>query len=268
VHRILCVEDEPDLRAQIVEEIQDAGYETVEAANGAQGIEAVLQYEPDLIICDITMLVMNGYEMLMALRERYPQYAEISFVYLSALGERDRVIAGRQLGADEYLTKPIDYEVLLTSIESRLAQMDRINETKRQTLAKLVKTINAPGPGGDEDNGFQSMTVVVIDDGRTDVDEVCRLLALMGHGVVRITGGTNVFDQLDELTPDAVLVSYDSMALGSDQLARVVKMGRGVGFPTILLVPPSFSRMKAYETLGFSEFDEGDTAGSWLDTLN
>ena len=93
---ILCVEDEADIRGDITEELRDAGYETVEAANGREGLQAMTEHKPDLVLCDITMPVMNGYEMLTALRDDHPDFADLPFVFLSALaGPGDRSAGSR-----------------------------------------------------------------------------------------------------------------------------------------------------------------------------
>lgn len=128
--KVLCVEDEPRIRESIVAELIDAGYETVEASNGEEGIDAILEHDPDLVLCDITMPQKDGYELLTELREKHPQKSNIPFVFLSARANREHIIAGKRLGADDYLTKPIDFEVLLATVESRLRQVYRMEELR------------------------------------------------------------------------------------------------------------------------------------------
>ena len=128
--KVLCVEDEPRIRESIVAELVDAGYETVEAANGDEGMEAILEHDPDLVLCDITMPEKDGYELLTELRENHPQKSNTPFVFISARANREHIIAGKRLGADDYLTKPIDFEVLLATVESRLRQVNRMEELR------------------------------------------------------------------------------------------------------------------------------------------
>lgn len=123
---ILCIEDEPELREDIVEELEDANYTVLEAGDGEEGLEMILQHSPDLVLCDITMPRMNGLQLLEKVRNNYPLLAEMPFILLSALADRQRVIEGLRQGADAYLTKPIDFEHLLTRIETSLRQMQRI----------------------------------------------------------------------------------------------------------------------------------------------
>ncbi len=122
---ILCIDDEEPLRRLITAELRDAGFRTIEAADGRAGLAAIREHRPDLVLCDVNMPVMNGYELLSELRDHHPDLAEAPFVFLSALADRRDIIAGKRLGADDYLTKPVDMEVLVATVDSRLKQMQR-----------------------------------------------------------------------------------------------------------------------------------------------
>lgn len=118
---ILYIEDEADLRSLVVEELQEFGYETLEAANGVDGLHAILKHKPDLVLCDVTMPKMTGFELLSVLRKEHPEMASMPFMLLTALSGREDVVAGQKLGADDYLSKPVDFDLLMTTIRSRLA---------------------------------------------------------------------------------------------------------------------------------------------------
>jgi len=109
---VLYVEDELDLRADLAEELRDAGYETLEAANGQQGLDAILRFRPDLVICDVTMPGMNGIEMFHILRREHPSFDKTRFVFLSALEDVSSQIEDG-LRVDGYLTKPVDFHAVL-----------------------------------------------------------------------------------------------------------------------------------------------------------
>ena len=111
---ILCVEDEPALREDLLDELRDAGFEAVGAANGAEGLAEIERRRPDLVICDVTMPVMNGIEMLRALREGEPRLARTPVLFLSALEDVARLLPAG-LKAEGFLTKPVDYEVIVAS---------------------------------------------------------------------------------------------------------------------------------------------------------
>ena len=89
---ILCVEDEPDIRHDIVEELQDAGFATIESANGEEALLAIRKYKPDLVLCDIQMPVMSGPELLVAVKESQPEFSGIPFIFLSAFASQEDIV--------------------------------------------------------------------------------------------------------------------------------------------------------------------------------
>ena len=123
--KILCIEDDRETAALIAEELIDRGYAVTLAHDGGEGLAAILKIMPDLVLSDISMPVMSGFELLERLTELAPQFSKMPFVFLTALTDRDNELRGRQLGADDYVTKPIDFEVLATIISARLAGVAR-----------------------------------------------------------------------------------------------------------------------------------------------
>ena len=119
--RVLCVEDEDDLRADIVEELVDAGHQVFPAANGEDGLRAITEFCPDLIISDCLMPKMTGIELFRALHNRFPQFADTPFLFLSAHAEKSHVEEGLELGADAYLTKPVDFDQLIAVVNTLLS---------------------------------------------------------------------------------------------------------------------------------------------------
>ena len=139
--KILCVEDEELLLADIAEELQDEGYEVLTATNGKEAIE-LLKYETvDLVLCDIMMPLIDGPTTLKLVRERLPQHDEIPFIFLTAKATREDILAGKKMGVDDYLTKPIDYDLLLATIQTRLSQVTRIKETNESKLKRIYNAL-------------------------------------------------------------------------------------------------------------------------------
>ncbi|WP_244470376.1 response regulator transcription factor [Microvirga vignae] len=103
-----------------MEALNELGYTVNHAPDGEQGLATILSTRPDLVICDVRMPRMGGFEVLEKVAAAGPDFAEIPFVFLTALGDRDSELVGRKLGADDYLTKPIDFEILGAVIENRL----------------------------------------------------------------------------------------------------------------------------------------------------
>lgn len=132
--RILCVEDEPEILRDIAGELRDHGFLVDEASNGQEAIAQVERAIPDLIVSDIQMPGVSGTELLRILRERDDPAADIPFIFLTAFGDRDSMIEGRVAGADDYLTKPIDYDLLIAVAQAHLVNARRRAEQVLRTM--------------------------------------------------------------------------------------------------------------------------------------
>ena len=117
--KILVIEDEPEMRRNITTLLRFSHYEAIAAENGRKGIEAARRESPDLILCDVMMPELDGYGVLQALQID-PSLARIPFIFLTAKGEKDDLRSGMNLGADDYLTKPVANADLVRAIEARL----------------------------------------------------------------------------------------------------------------------------------------------------
>jgi DNA-binding NarL/FixJ family response regulator len=124
MNRILCVEDDEETAGHLMAALCELGYSVERAADGEQGLAAVLSGRPDLVVSDVRMPRVSGFELLERVAAAGPAFAEIPFVFLTALGDRDSEVTGRRLGVDDYLTKPIDFEMLNLVIEHRLQRRD------------------------------------------------------------------------------------------------------------------------------------------------
>jgi DNA-binding response OmpR family regulator len=145
---ILCIEDDRETAALIAEEMVDRGYDVTVAHDGREGLSAILKTMPDLVLCDISMPVISGFELLERLTALAPRFSKMPFVFLTALTDRDNELKGRQLGADDYVTKPIDFDVLATIITARLAGVARnelwpkrvaLNDREVETLTWVAR---------------------------------------------------------------------------------------------------------------------------------
>ncbi len=123
--KILCIEDDRETAALIAEELTERGFDVQLAHDGREGFSAILKTMPDLVLSDISMPVMSGFELLERLTSLAPRFGTMPFVFLTALTDRNNELKGRQLGADDSETKPIDFDVLETIIMARLAGVAR-----------------------------------------------------------------------------------------------------------------------------------------------
>ena len=128
--RILVIDDDPRLRQQCVELLKLEGYEVAEARNGREGIERARREPPDLVLCDITMPEMNGHRVLETLRAE-PRTAHLPFVFLTGWSEQEDVRTGMNLGADDYLTKPVVPEELAAAVRARLRRAEALKPAGR-----------------------------------------------------------------------------------------------------------------------------------------
>lgn len=135
--KILCVEDEIMLLEDLREELEEAGYTVATAKNGVKAIAEIKTAKPDLILCDMMMPEMDGPQLLKYVRQELPSMTSVPFIFLTARATRDDIIAGKRMGGDDYLTKPIDYDLLLATVETRLRQVKLIEEQNRNRLKKI-----------------------------------------------------------------------------------------------------------------------------------
>ena len=142
---ILIIEDDTVLRETTAEMLELENYKVIMAANGKRGIEQAKIMIPDLIICDIMMPELDGYDVLKIL-SKDEKTKRIPFIFMSAKTEVMDVRKGMDLGADDYLSKPVKEELLLSAVESRLVKsallkeaeiVDKTSEKKDNTLENL-----------------------------------------------------------------------------------------------------------------------------------
>lgn len=118
--RILLIEDEPQVREMLVDELAERGHSVIEAANGEEGLRILIDAEPDLVLCDRAMPGMSGYDVLERLRGAYPQYDEVPFVFLTALSDPRDKAAVEHLRPSAYINKPVDFGSLNDKINTLL----------------------------------------------------------------------------------------------------------------------------------------------------
>ena len=122
--KILVIEDEPEMRRNITTLLLYYDYQPIAAENGRVAVEMARKEKPDLILCDVMMPELDGYGVLHALQSD-ASLARIPFIFLTAKGEKDDLRSGMNLGADDYLTKPVVNADLVRAIESRLRRSEQ-----------------------------------------------------------------------------------------------------------------------------------------------
>jgi two-component system response regulator AtoC len=134
-YHILVIDDDATLRSNVVELLSEEGFDVAVAKDGADGLALAQGRTPDLVVCDILMPGMDGYQVLEAVR-RHPATRSVPFIFLSSKAERQDLRRGMDLGADDYVSKPFELTELLTAV---LARLRRVGE-------RLPTAQPSPGP--------------------------------------------------------------------------------------------------------------------------
>ena len=122
--KILVIEDEPEMRRNITALLRYYDYEPIAADNGRKGVELARREKPDLILCDVMLPELDGHGVLQALQND-SALARTPFIFLTARGEKEDIRSGMNLGADDYLTKPVANADLVRAIEARLRRSEQ-----------------------------------------------------------------------------------------------------------------------------------------------
>jgi EAL domain-containing protein (putative c-di-GMP-specific phosphodiesterase class I)/CheY-like chemotaxis protein len=139
--KILIIEDEDDIRKLMLFILHKEGYEVFQAVDGAKGVQVAQEQQPDLIISDVVMPEMNGYQTLTTLRQDERTRA-IPFIFLTSKAEKHDLRQGMNLGADDYLTKPFTRSELLEAIRTRLTRQAMTAQKYSRELQNLEERYN------------------------------------------------------------------------------------------------------------------------------
>ena len=124
---ILVVDDEPVILDSLSDILSIHGFQVLKSSNGLEALETLRDQIPDLILADIMMPEMNGYQLYNRIRQN-PEWVWIPFIFLTAKGEAEDIRFGKELGADDYLMKPIDAEDLIAAILGKLRRYVQLDQ--------------------------------------------------------------------------------------------------------------------------------------------
>lgn len=190
--KILVIEDEDQIREEVLDWLQFEGYMAQGAANGRVGLALIQNDIPDLILCDIAMPEINGYEVLLELRSN-PQTMAIPFIFLTAAADRESMRTGMQCGADDYITKPFTHPEVLGTIQARLERRKMQEHEMQQQIEFLEHALSHE----QEENLFKSRLVSALShDFRNPLS-----LILIASNMLR--------NHVDRLSPERKQLSLD-----------------------------------------------------------
>jgi two-component system sensor histidine kinase/response regulator len=140
VGHVLVVDDRQSLQTAVQLTLEAEGYTVSVASDGAQALQVMEEAPPDIILADVMMPGMDGYDLYHAVRAR-SEWTSIPFVFLTARAQREEVIKGKALGVEEYLTKPVDPAELLVTVRARLTRARAIREDAEAKLDEIKQQI-------------------------------------------------------------------------------------------------------------------------------
>ena len=234
---ILVIEDENSLRSNIAETLTYEGFEVIQAENGRAGIGVLERAIPDLILCDVMMPEMDGYQVLKAIRSK-TETALIPFIFITALAERENIRSGMDLGADDYLSKPFTREELLSAVNTRLKKQETsrsqaesaLDELRISLISNLPHELRTPLNGiigyGElmRDYSENLTTADIIEYGSVIYESGMRLYRLVQNYLIfaqlELESGSRVSypeqENVGELVPDCVMKIAQKYRRNSD----------------------------------------------------
>jgi DNA-binding response OmpR family regulator len=198
--KILVIEDELSVRENLIDLLEANMYEVLSAENGIVGINIAFEQTPDLIICDVMMPEINGHEVLDVLRATKTTQM-IPFIFLTALGDIQSIRKGFEFGADDYLTKPYENDILLEVIQTRLERKSIIEtffekDELQDALSKILISVQMLGKLS-VDERRHSIEII----GNVCYSEI--KLMSKNSGLIQILSSEelSIFHQLNEVKP-------------------------------------------------------------------
>lgn len=141
MEKLLIVEDEQAIRETLKDILELSGYEVITAKNGKEGYDSILENRPDLVLCDVNMPELDGFELLGSINQRLRDDVVPPFIFLTARVETQSMRQGMGLGADDYILKPFDHIHVLEIVRMRL--------DKRKNLMKNNGDVSIATPNPD-----------------------------------------------------------------------------------------------------------------------
>jgi len=264
---ILIIEDDTVLRENTAELLELENYKVFTAANGKIGIEQAKLNNPDIIVCDIMMPVVDGYGVLEAV-SLDSSLQHIPFIFLSAKTEHKEIRRGMDLGADDYLTKPFEEEELLSAIDSRLAKAEILSRIKKEGVEEnqkkdvdLLRNLNELKNFFDDNgevlnfekgeviytNGNNSNKIFLILKGVVKthkMDESGKELITALHKADDFLGFTSFVDNIPYQESASAVEKVELAGISKKQLKDILEKNRNVSMELLNVLTDNLSEVK------------------------
>src|SRR5712671_3318642 len=211
MQKILIIDDEEWLREMVHVALHQQGFDVIEAADGTMGVELARKELPDLILCDVNMEKMDGYETLSSLRNE-PATLSIPFILMTGLADNAGMRHGMELGADDYLPKPFSIDALYAAVEARLKKAQTVRQEAEKRLADLRDAISMALPHELRTplNGVMAYGEIFKTDAATltpaEIAEMGQVVCDSGRRLERLVENFPIYAQLELFSSDPTKV--------------------------------------------------------------
>lgn len=220
---ILVVEDHGPLLVAIQHVLELENYAILAASDGIEALQVMEETHPDLIVADIMMPRMNGYDFYEAVRER-PEWVLIPFIFLTARAEKEDMLRGKSLGVEDYIIKPFDPEELVVAVQARLGRAQAIQKAsergfeqlKQQIINTLSHELRTPL------TYIQGYTALALEDA-TSPNELGDFLLAIKKGADRLTRLVEDMLLLVQLDTGQTAEEFESLSNVQQDLDEIVK---------------------------------------------
>ncbi len=210
--KILVIEDDDLFRDMITMALCEAGFETLEAVHGRDGLALAREHRPDVIISDVQMQEMDGYAVLAALRED-PETATIPIILMTGMPDDEGMREGMNRGADDYLPKPFNITDLLATVNARLQKHTVMRQQAEEKMEALRANISMALPHEVRTplSSIISGAEMIMNYGEgmefEEIQELSSLIYRAGERLSRLVENFLIFAQLEMLERDAETVA-------------------------------------------------------------
>src|SRR5437016_516732 len=207
MQKILIIDDEEWLREMVHVALHQQGFDVIEAPDGTMGVELARKELPDLILCDVNMEKMDGYETLSSLRNE-PATLSIPFILMTGLADNAGMRHGMELGADDYLPKPFAIDALYAAVDARLKKAQALRQEAEKKLADLRDNISMMLPHELRTplNGILAYGEILTTDAPTlqpgEIAEMGQIIYQSGKRLERLIENFLIYAQIELLSAD------------------------------------------------------------------
>ncbi len=210
MEQLLIVEDEQGIRETLQDILELAGYQVLTVKNGKEGYESIITNDPDLVLCDVNMPELDGFELLGAINQRLSNEIVPPFIFLTAKVEKQDIRQGMGLGADDYILKPYEYSDVLRTVRLRLDKRKKLLNNQEVTPPNLAQ------------NSFNKLAIPC-DEGLELVsfDKIIKCQADRAYCIFHLAGGRKILVSKPMKEFENVLISNQFIKVHKSTIVNI-----------------------------------------------